>query len=143
MINSGQKLVNLLKLIRAITHEHDEMKQGIMTYLEHDLEWKLNFQRGHKPLADFYKEFKARADMIDTFKGRVGYYPKLFAKHKADLALFFTHPKQVVTLTKEEIKKAMQLVCEEYKESMFVLISMISCIKMLRRLWTTQSYSKT
>lgn len=113
--NQTKNLVELLKLIRAITHKHGKVKQGMMSYVEQDFDWKLYIQKENKALADFYKVFKARANRINTFSGQAGYHPKLFKKHYAEPTASLG--KHVIALTPEEKELALQAACEEFKAS--------------------------
>jgi hypothetical protein len=66
-INEHQDVVGLLKLIRAHAHQHDEVKQGVVSFVEMDLNIYLGYQPNGQDISTFYKLFKARCDVIDTF----------------------------------------------------------------------------
>ena len=76
-LGHGQQL-ELLKLICMHAHQHDEVNQGTMALVEHDLAFYLNFQKVTKDIATFHKLFKAHCDVIDMFGGRAGYHPVIY-----------------------------------------------------------------
>ena len=127
-INHNQDVVGLLKLIRAHAHQHDEVKQGTMALVEHDLALYLNYQKGNEDIATFHKLFKARCDVIDTFGGRAGYHPALYLQHrKAILATKTPVPPATEVflsqLTQAENNAALESSCEEYKAALFIRIA--------------------
>ena len=63
----------------------------------------------HESFADFYKPFKARASLFDTFGDRAGYHPVRFEKHKKDFAAVLGTP--MANLTDYEVEQAMQSAC--------------------------------
>ena len=69
-IKQDQDVIALLKLVRSHVHKHDERKQGTMSLVEHDLDLYLNYQQPNQDLMTFYKLFKARCEVIDTFGGK-------------------------------------------------------------------------
>jgi hypothetical protein len=80
-INDDQDVIELLKLIRAFAHKHDEIKQGTMAIVEHDLQLYLGFQKSGEDNPTYAKNFKARCDAIDTFGGRAGFHQGLYTQH--------------------------------------------------------------
>ena len=83
-------MIALLKLIRSHVHKHDEKKQGTMSLVEHDVDLFLNYQQPNQDLGTFYKLFKARCDVIDTFGGRSGYHPALYLQHRERILRLIT-----------------------------------------------------
>ena len=76
-IKQGQDVIEPLKLIRSHAHMHEEVKQGTMSLVEHDLDLYLNYQHASQNLSTFYKLFKARRKVIETFGGQSGFHPVL------------------------------------------------------------------
>jgi hypothetical protein len=120
-IDADQDLIKLLELIRNVVHKHDEVKQGTMALVEQTLQFYLNFQGKNESLPDFYKAFKARADIIDTYKGQCGYHPELYRLHAKALAAKLGVATAV--LTDEQKKKARETACEEFKAAVFVRLA--------------------
>jgi hypothetical protein len=85
-INDDQDVVGLLKLIRGISHQHDEVKQGTISFVNHDLALYLNYQESHEDVGTFFKLFKARCDVIDTFGGKAGFHHGLYMHHRKAIA---------------------------------------------------------
>jgi len=129
-IKQDQDVIALLKLIRSHVHKHDEKKQGTMSLVEHDLDLFLNYQQPNQDLGTFYKLFKARCDVIDTFGGRSGYHPALYLQHRERILAASNHrpipPATEVVLgqlTRAENEQALKASCEEYKAALFIRIA--------------------
>ena len=101
-IETDQDVVRFLVLIRNVVHKHDEVKQGTMALVEQVLQLYLNFQAESESLQDFLKAFKARCDIVDTFKGQAGYHPQLYEDHSEALAK--KHGTTAANLTDEQKK---------------------------------------
>ena len=127
-ISQGQDVIELLKLIRAHAHQHDEVKQGTMALVEHDLALYLNYQKAHEDIGTFYKLFKARCDVIDTFGGRAGYHPAIYLAHRRAIAATMTPTPPMAEVPLSALKaaqnnEALKLSCEEYKAALFIRIA--------------------
>eukprot|EP00956_Cyclotella_meneghiniana_P009214 scaffold12647_cov40-Cyclotella_meneghiniana.AAC.3 len=124
-----QDVIELLRLIRSHAHKHDEMKQGTMSLVEHDLDLYLNYQKADQDLSTYHKLFKARIEVINTFGGRAGYHPSLYLKHRRRILAANYQPIPPATelvlaqLTRAHNEAAMQAACEEYKASLFIRMS--------------------
>ena len=87
-INEHQDVVGLLKLIRAPAHQHDEVKQGMVSFVEMDFNLYLGYQPNGQDISTFYKLFKARCDVINTYGGQAGFHPQIYtARPKTDWSL--------------------------------------------------------
>eukprot|EP00956_Cyclotella_meneghiniana_P039152 scaffold166732_cov36-Cyclotella_meneghiniana.AAC.1 len=111
-VKRDNDIVRLLELIRGYAHDHDEVKQGTMAFVEHDLRLYLTYQ---KPT------FRARKDVVNTFGGRAGYHPALYRKYLDEVAT--AAGKQVSALTQDEKQRAMDLSCEDYLACLLIRIS--------------------
>jgi hypothetical protein len=80
-INVDQDLVQLLKLIRAVVHKHDDQEHSTMALVEHDMKLYMTFQKDNESDSDFYKSFNARCDVVDTFGGQAGYHRAVYMAH--------------------------------------------------------------
>eukprot|EP00956_Cyclotella_meneghiniana_P026461 scaffold57247_cov37-Cyclotella_meneghiniana.AAC.7 len=120
-IKRDNDIVKLLELIRGFAHDHDEVKQGTMAYVEHDLRLYLTYQKSNVPLDEFVKQFRARKDVINTFGGRAGYHPALYRKYCDELATELN--KQVTNFTQAERQQAMDRACEDYLACLLIRIS--------------------
>jgi hypothetical protein len=120
-VKNSNDIVKLLELIRGFAHNHDEVKQGTMAYVEHDLRLYLGYQKANVPLDDFVREFRARKDVVNTFGGRAGYHPALYRKHCEELAAELGNT--VANLDAAERQKAMDSSCEDYLASLLIRIS--------------------
>eukprot|EP00804_Cyclotella_cryptica_P015718 CCRYP_013375-RA/>CCRYP_013375-RA protein AED:0.42 eAED:0.42 QI:0/-1/0/1/-1/1/1/0/166 len=89
-ISQGQDVIQLLKLICAHANQHDKVKQGTMTLVEHDLTLYLKYQKAGEDLGTYYKLFKARCDVIDTFGGQAGYHAAIYLAHRKAIAAIMT-----------------------------------------------------
>jgi hypothetical protein len=108
-----QDVIVLLQLIQGITHQHDKVKQGTMSYVDQLVKWILNFQKDGQDLSEWLKTFKAGAEIIDTYGGLAGFHPKVVDQHRIKLAKKLG--KLVDELTDEEAKEALESACEEFK----------------------------
>ena len=120
-IKANNDIIKLLELIRGFAHDQDEVKQGTMAFVEHDLRLYLSYQKPHVPLDDFVKQFRARKDVVNTFGGRAGYHPALYRKYLDEVAR--AAGKQVSALTQDEKQRAMDLSCEDYLACLLIRIS--------------------
>eukprot|EP00956_Cyclotella_meneghiniana_P038953 scaffold162906_cov46-Cyclotella_meneghiniana.AAC.1 len=128
-MTQDQDVIELLRLIRSHAHKHDEMKQGTMSLVEHDLDLYLNYQKADQDLSTFHKLFKARCEVINTFGGQAGYHPTLLLKHRRRILVAECQPIPPATelllsqLTRAQNDAAMHAACEEYKASLFIKMS--------------------
>jgi len=155
-IKQAQDLIELLKLIRSHAHMHDEVKQGTMSLVEHDLDLYLNYQHASQDLSTFYKLFKARCEVIETFGGHPGFHPVLYLKHRkkileeSNIQPIPPATEAVVTqLSKAQNNEAMKAACEEYKAALFIRISNESRYGVIKKkldnmyLFDQEAYPKT
>lgn len=75
---SGASPLGLLRLIRTITHKHDDKTRGTMVRVEHDHFLYMCFQKPHVPNVDYYKTFKSIKTVIDMHWGRAGFHKEMF-----------------------------------------------------------------
>ena len=120
-VKRDHKLVDLLKLIQGIVHKTDEIKQGTMAYVQQYLDLCLNFQKENEDIISFFKAFKARCEVIDTFGGCAGYHEALHEQHKQALAK--KNNKRVIDLDDDEVAEAKETSCEEFKACLFIRIA--------------------
>eukprot|EP00956_Cyclotella_meneghiniana_P039180 scaffold167175_cov42-Cyclotella_meneghiniana.AAC.1 len=120
-IKTDNDIVKLLELICGFAHDHDEVKQGTMAFVEHDLRLYLTYQKPNVELDDFVKQFRARKDVINTFGGRAGYHPALYRKYAEEVAADLG--KQVSALSQAERQQAIDLSCEDYLACLLIRIS--------------------
>jgi hypothetical protein len=116
-----QNVIALLQLIQGITHQHDEVKQGTMAYVDQLVKWILNFQKDGQDLSEWLKTFKAGAEIIDTFGGKAGFHPKVVEQHTIKLANKLN--KTADQLTDDEAKEAIDSACEEFKACALIRLS--------------------
>jgi hypothetical protein len=122
-ISDDQDMVGLVKLIRGISHQHDEVKQGTISFVKHDLALYLNYQKSHEDVGTFFK----LCDVIDTFGGKAGFHYGLYMQHRKAIAATkpVTPPATefpLSGLTDEENKQALASSCKEYKAALFLII---------------------
>ena len=120
-IKTSGKLIPLLELVRQVCHKHDEVKQGTMALVEQQMQLFLNYQRQDITLEDFVKQFRARAEVINTFGGRAGYHPKLYQQHCQAMAAKLD--KAVDALTDAEKEDCLKASCEEFLAALLIRIS--------------------
>lgn len=101
-----------------------------MSLVEHDLDLYLNYQHASQDLNTFYKLFKARCEVVETFGGHPGFHPVLYLKHRKEMLVDLNiQPIPPATeavigqLTKTQNNEAMRASCEEYKAALFIRIS--------------------
>jgi hypothetical protein len=82
--NTVQDPIELLKLIRSALHKHDDVKQGIMAYIEQDIRLFTMWQKPDQSPLEFVKQVKAQVDVINVHGGRAGYHPELYKAHLAE-----------------------------------------------------------
>ena len=71
-ISADRDAIELVKLIRGITHKHDETAQGTMAYMESDLLLYTTFMSKQDTLQDFYDLFTAQYETINAHSGHAG-----------------------------------------------------------------------
>eukprot|EP00804_Cyclotella_cryptica_P002560 CCRYP_010401-RA/>CCRYP_010401-RA protein AED:0.15 eAED:0.13 QI:0/0/0/0.5/1/1/8/0/1350 len=101
----------LLQHCHPDVEQHDEIKQGVMAYVEQDIRlYTLRQDRETTPL-DFIKLVKAQADVINIHGGRAGYHPGLYKQH---LKIWMEQKGLSGNPTQETMDQAMETSCEEY-----------------------------
>ena len=124
-ISSDQDVVELLLLIRDVTHKHDETKQGTMALVESDLLLYLSHMKTGDDPDDFMRLFKAQVDTINAHGGQAGLHPRLLNEHYDELVEY--HPKDAKDLTSEErlalTTQARKESCEEYLSCLFIRVA--------------------
>ena len=117
-VSGDYDVIGLLKLIRSFAHKHNDVLDGTVLAVNHDIEFYLQFQKESQSLDDFQTEFKAKADVIDTYGGKAGYHPGVYLKHRKKFAE--ENNLTLQQLTKEQNEKCLAAACEEYKAALFV-----------------------
>jgi hypothetical protein len=117
-INVDQDLIQLLKLIRAVVHKHDDQEHSTMALVEHDMKMYMSFQKDNESDSDFYKAFNMRCDVVDTFGGQSGYHRAVYMAHckKRAEELKVT----MTSLSDDEKLKCRNAACDEYKACLFI-----------------------
>jgi hypothetical protein len=120
-ISDDQDVIGLLTAIRKIVHKHDEIKGGVMQYVEQDLQLYLGFQQKGESLIDFHTMFNMRCDIIDELGGKAGYHRKHYREHLK--ALCAKNGTDFHAATVAEQQQAMKSSCDEYKGCLFLRIA--------------------
>jgi hypothetical protein len=120
--SQDKNVIALLRGIRAIAHQNDDTKPGAMQYVEQNLNLELGFQtKKDQSLADFYKIFKARVEVIDALGGKAGFHHVLYNNHLQKICT--RDGNTVATRTPAQRDEAIKTSCEEYKACLFIRIS--------------------
>jgi hypothetical protein len=117
-INADQDLVQLLKLIRAVVHKHDDQQHSTMALVEHDLKLYMSFQRDNESDSDFYKAFNMRCEVVDTFGRQVGFHQAVYTRHCQALANQLKV--SMSSLSDDDKQKCVISSCNEYKACLFI-----------------------
>ena len=72
-------------MIRDITHNKKEQKEGVMTIVESNIELFTITQEPGQTLDDYYKVVKTQVDMIDAHDGNAGNHSFVYQLHLAAL----------------------------------------------------------
>jgi predicted Fe-S protein YdhL (DUF1289 family) len=117
-INADQDLIQLLKLIRAVVHKHDDQEHSTMALVEHDMKLYMSFQKDNESDSDFYKAFNMRCDVVDTFGGQSGYHQAVYMAHCKKRAEELKV--SMSSLSNDEKLKCRASACDEYKACLFI-----------------------
>ena len=120
-IKTDDDVVGVMGLIRKLTHSSDDSKQGTVALVEHQLRWEMGFQKENESLDEFLRNFKARADVIDSFGGKAGFHPLVYLQHKEKKATELS--KRIADLTDAEREACKTSACEEWKAALFIRIA--------------------
>ena len=124
-INSDKDVVGLLKLIRDVTHKHDETQQGTMALVESDMHLYLTHMKSDEDPNDFMEIFKTMAETINVHGGQAGLHPRLLSEHK--VRILAEQGKVEKDLNPDErealARAAMDASCEEYLSCLFIRVS--------------------
>jgi hypothetical protein len=86
LINIKQDLIAVLTMIQDATHQHDEVKGGMIQVVEQDIRlFVCEFQYKNQSIIDYYKLFKAQMDVINVHGGCFGYHPSLYQKKLVEM----------------------------------------------------------
>ena len=103
---SSRSLVGILELLRDVSRNHDESKNGLMEVVEADTDLYLGYQERNQNLDDFFKVFKATHDTILSLGGTPGYHKKMEEDAiAAALATLTDSQRQLDTLVLEPIRE--------------------------------------
>ena len=120
-IDSTYDAIELLKLIRSYAHKHNNAMDSTAAVVRHDMNFLLGYQKESQTLEDFQRDFKARADIVDTYGGQSGYHPAVYLKHRQKFA--DENNKTLQQLTNGEKEKCLTSSREEYKAALFILLA--------------------
>ena len=73
-------MVTLLIMIREITHNMREIKQGVMDIVECRVETNTTAQKSSETTEDYFDIFKAQRNTVNAHDGRAGYHEGMFKK---------------------------------------------------------------
>jgi hypothetical protein len=142
-----QDIVGLLSAILKVVHKHDEIKGGVMQYVEQDLQLFLGFQQKGESLTDYHTMFNMRCDIVDRLGGRAGYHPKLYREQLVKVCN--ANGTTPASATQAERDQAMKTACDEYKGCLFLQIASEDQYGALKKsldnqnLFGTDAYPKT
>ena len=120
-IEEIDNVVGLMILIRKYTHDYNEATHGTANLVKHDINFLLGFQKENESLDEFHRNFKARADVIDSFGGQSGYHPEIYKQHRQKLADSLGIG--LDDLNNNQKKKCLESAREEYKAALFIIIA--------------------
>jgi hypothetical protein len=121
-INGDQNFVKLLKLMRSIAHQHDDVKGGTMSRVQHDLNLITCFQEKGMSNNEYYRLFKASRDVVNVHGGCVGFHQGLFNEHVRELKKANNIPAS--DRASDAIRaEALSKTCNEYLGCLFILNS--------------------
>ena len=79
-MNRDRDVLRLMVVIKTITHQHDDTKQGTMALVD-SIVRLYNYVQDNAKTSDYHDGFKAHVDTIDAYDGAAGFHPGLCKKH--------------------------------------------------------------
>ena len=124
-INLEKDVVGLLKLIRDVTHKHDETQQGTMALVESDMRLYLTHMKPDEDPNDFMEIFKTMAETINVHGGQAGLHPRLLEEHKERLLKEMGRSESDLNSGETDALgvAAVDASCEEYLSCLFIRVS--------------------
>ena len=78
---SGSNAIMLLDMLRDITHNLKEIKQGVMAPVERHVDMTYTHQKASETLEEYFRIFIARISSVNAHGGNSGYQKVLYNKH--------------------------------------------------------------
>ena len=75
-----QNVVTLLRMIRNITHNMRESKQGVMAIVECAFEINTTTENPSETTEEYLDIFESRRNAVNAHDGRAGYHERMFKK---------------------------------------------------------------
>ena len=75
VVRSDQDSIALLLMIRDMTHNMKESRQGTMAIVETAVELATTYQGKHDSMESYYELFSARVNTVNAHGGQAGYHP--------------------------------------------------------------------
>ena len=78
---AASDVIMLLEMLRNITHNLKESKQGVMVLVECHVDMTCTHQKLDEPLEEYYRIFMARVATVNAHDGNAGFHKLMYEKH--------------------------------------------------------------
>ena len=85
-INANRDVIKLMMMVRTITHQHDETKQGTAALVDSDVRlYSYTQEKSQSNNSYMMKGFRSHINTINAYDGHAWFHPGMWQRHMGEV----------------------------------------------------------